>query len=252
MINIFDWPGLIFLISLIVQWLAAYGGQLIRRRRSPLEPGQQADLDTIRNATITLLGIIIGFSFSMAVSRYDQRKGLEEAEANAIGTEYLRAALLSDDATTKVRELLTNYAGLRIAFYEAGRNQSQVDEIQAKTTKIATELWSAILRTRSPTPVTALAISGMNDVLNAQGYTEGAWRNRIPVSAWVLMGLIAIACSMLLGAAARRSDPWALLILPLVLSVAFFLIADIDSPRGGVISVRPQNLITLSRLLDEP
>ncbi len=41
-----------------------------------------------------LLGLIIGFSFSMAISRYDQRKNYEEAEANAIGTEYVRADLL--------------------------------------------------------------------------------------------------------------------------------------------------------------
>jgi len=54
-------------------------------------------------ASLTLLALIIGFSFSMAVSRYDQRKNYEEAEANAIGTEYLRANLLPADDATRVR-----------------------------------------------------------------------------------------------------------------------------------------------------
>jgi hypothetical protein len=57
-------------------------------------------------AVVTLLGLIIGFSFSMAVSRYDQRKNLEEAEANAIGTEYQHASLLPATDVVRVRDLL--------------------------------------------------------------------------------------------------------------------------------------------------
>jgi hypothetical protein len=88
----------------------------------------------------------------------------------------------------------------------------------------------------------------MNDVLNSQGYTQAAWWNRIPVSAWGLLGIIAICGNLLVGYGARASDNRAslLLILPLMLSVSFFLIADIDSPRAGLIRVNPQNLISLS------
>jgi hypothetical protein len=91
-------------------------------------------------------------------------------------------------------------------------------------------------------------VSGMNDVLNSQGYTQAAWWNRIPVAAWGLMGLIAVSCNLLFGYGERRTSALAL-VLPLIISISFFLIADIDSPRAGVIRVAPQNLIALSQTM---
>jgi hypothetical protein len=88
----------------------------------------------------------------------------------------------------------------------------------------------------------------MNDVLNSQGYTQAAWWNRIPVAAWGLMMAIAICCNLLLGYRAQGS--LLLLVMPFIVSISFFLIADIDSPRGGVIRVLPQNLVALSQSLN--
>jgi hypothetical protein len=87
----------------------------------------------------------------------------------------------------------------------------------------------------------------MNDVLNSQGYTQAAWWNRIPPAAWAMMVLIAVLCNAMVGYSGGRGRPrsGALLILPLIVSISLFLIADIDSPRGGIIHVAPQNLISL-------
>jgi hypothetical protein len=88
-------------------------------------------------------------------------------------------------------------------------------------------------------------------VLNSQGYTQAAWWNRIPIAAWALMAAIAICSSLLVGYAAHsvKTGIIELLVLPLVLSISFLLIADIDSPRRGVIRVHPQNLISLLQSL---
>jgi hypothetical protein len=85
-------------------------------------------------------------------------------------------------------------------------------------------------------------------VLNAQGYTQAAWWNRIPPAAWLLMIIIAVCSNILIGYGAHRTKARRLLlfVLPLVVSISFFLIADIDSPRGGVIHVLPQNLKSLA------
>src|SRR5262249_21123399 len=101
----------------------------------------------------------------------------------------------------------------------------------------------------NPTQPVALAVAGMNDVLNARGYTQAAWWNRIPIAAWGLMGLIAVAANLILGYGESQKDALLLLVLPVVISIAIFLIADIDSPRGGIIRVLPQNLIALSQSL---
>jgi protein-S-isoprenylcysteine O-methyltransferase Ste14 len=235
-------------IALVAQAIAAYIGDFVRKRARSFKQGERHDFNVVQAATFTLLALIIGFSFSMAVSRYDQRKTLEEAEANAIGTEYLRADLLPGASGSHVRELLRQYLDLRIAFYEAG-DARRVAEISQQTAIVQDELWSAVLPTAAsqPTPTMALVIAGMNDVINAQGYAQAAWWNRIPVGAWAMMALMAISCNLLVGYSERRKGESLLFILPFVISVAFFLIADLDSPRGGVIRVHPQNLLAGSQ-----
>ncbi|HUK11335.1 MAG TPA: hypothetical protein VLX09_25945 [Stellaceae bacterium] len=239
-----DNPFAVLAVSLVALWLAAQIGWLFHKFGRALGEDERGDFDTLQAAALTLLGLVIGFTFSMAVSRYDQRKNLEAAEANAIGTEYLRADLLPPDNAQTVRTLLRRYADLRISYYETS-GENQLARINGDTTKLQGELWSAVLpaAAKQPTPVVTLAISGMNDVLNSQGYTQAAWWNRIPIAAWEMMGLIAIACNLLVGYGAHRRSVFLLLILPIIVSLAFFLIADIDSPQGGIIRVLPQNLI---------
>jgi hypothetical protein len=243
-----DSPFIVFVISLAAQWVGAFFGDLIHKWVHRLSKVELMDFDKIQAAALTLLALIIGFTFSMAVTRYDQRKNYEAAEANAIGTEYVRAELLPAGDAEKVRQLLRDYLAQRIAYYEAS-DPRQTGELDADATNLQTELWSAILRPaqNQPTPVIALTVWGMNDVLNAQSYTQAAWWNRIPAAAWALMGLIAISCNMLIGYGERRSGLLLLLVLPIIVSVSFMLIADIDSPRGGVIRVLPHNLIALSQ-----
>ncbi len=92
----------------------------------------------------------------------------------------------------------------------------------------------------------------MNDVLNSQGYTQAAWWNRIPMGAWALMSGIALLSNVLVGYGARKVRVRLFMMLPLVVAVSFFLIADIDSPRRGVIRVHPQNLESLQAGFNAP
>src|SRR5208283_2327091 len=247
-----DNPALVFVLSFFVLSLSALTGAQFLMRQRKLEENVREDLGFILTATLTLLGLLIGFTFSMAISRYDQRKNYEAAEANAIGTEYVRTNLLPASDAVKVRALLRNYLDQRVLFYITSDEQ-QIRQINARTAQLQTELMSAVLgpAAAQPTPTIALAVSGMNDVLNSQAYTQAAWWNRIPIAAWVLMGAIAIFGNVLVGYGMRRVkvEGILLLILPLVVAIAFFLIADIDSPRGGVIRVNPQNLVSLAESL---
>ena len=104
-----DFPLFVFVLSLFVLSLSALAGASFLMRRRKLEENVREDLGVILAAALTLLGLIIGFTFSMAISRYDQRKNYEAAEANAIGTEYVRTNLLPASDAVKVRALLTNY-----------------------------------------------------------------------------------------------------------------------------------------------
>lgn len=245
-------PLLVLALTFAALCLSEFAGVSILRSHRDLDAGSREDFGIILSATLTLLGLLIGFSFSMAISRYDQRKNYEEAEANAIGTEYLRADLIPDADAAKVRALLREYLEQRVLFYTS-RDENQLQQVNAYTAQLQDELWSAVRvpAATQPTPVLALAVSGMNDVLNSQGYTQAAWWNTIPPAAWALMAAIAVCCNLLVGYGARpgRTKAYLLLVLPLVVSVAFYLIADLDSPRRGIIRVQPQNLLSLSRSL---
>jgi hypothetical protein len=244
-----NYPRYFFLLSLFVLWLTARVGAWLRGQRA-LKADEREDFDMVLTACLTLLGLVIAFSFAMAINRYDMRKNYEEAEANAIGTEYVRTDLLPADISAVVRSQIKRYLGLRILFYTS-RHEDELGPIDADTARLQAEMWSAVRApaVAQPSPVVALAVSGMNDVLNSQGYTQAAWWNRIPRPAWILMMVIAVCCNFLVGYGERsaKASPALLLVLPLVVSISFLLIADIDSPRRGFIQVVPQNLLRLSQ-----
>ena len=247
--NLRDFPLVVFAGSFVVLWLSALFGATILRGKHDLDQDVRDDFGTILAAVLTLLGLIIGFSFSMAISRYDLRRTYEEAEANAIGTEYVRADLLPAPDGERVRVLLRDYVDQRILFYTS-RDATQLQEINTRTLKLQADLWSVVQgpAVAQPTPINALVVAGMNDVLNSQGYTQAAWWNRIPRAAWWLMLLIAVCGNLLLGYGVRnpKREARLLVVLPLMVAISFLLIADIDSPHGGLIRVPPQNLQSLA------
>jgi hypothetical protein len=250
MIDLMDYPFLTFVISFIVLWLAVRVGNHLQEKVRPLAGDSRDDFSVVQSAAMTLLGLLIGFTFSMAISRYDQRKTYEEAEANAIGTEYVRAGLLPAADMARIQELLRQYLDQRVLFYTT-HDVQQLKQIDSQTSQLQNDLWSVVQArgVAQPTPVVAVAVSGMNDVLNSQGYTLAAWLNRIPPAAWILLGAIAIVCNLLIGYGARARSAMLFLVFPFIVSISFFFIADIDSARRGVIRVRPQNLIILSQSL---
>jgi len=244
-----DYPTLVFVLTLCSLWLCAQLGAALRRKQEAHGGRAPETFTIVLTASLTLLGLIIGFTFSMAISRYDMRKNYEAEEANAIGTEYVRAGLLPATDAAMTRLLLRSYLDQRILLYHSGEEDRR-GQIRQRIAQQQQQLWSTVQNAAlaQPSALTALAAAGMNDVLNSQGYTQAAWWNRIPWAAWLLMSLIALLCNVMVGYATNGATVRSLLllILPVLLATAFLLIADIDSPRGGVIRVRAQNLLSLS------
>jgi hypothetical protein len=244
-----DHPLLVFLLSFVVLLLAAELGDTVHNRVRPLKEEERADFGIELGATLTLLGLLIGFSFSMAVSRYDQRKNYEEEEANAIGTEYVRADLLPADHASKVHDLLKKYLDQRVSFYTT-RNPQRLAKVNEDTADLENQLW-----VRGPgSSDSAHARGGSRHIRNERRielprlHPGGLVEPHSP-GGLVADGSLAICCNFMIGYGAHRTDRRIFLILPLAVSVAFFLISDIDSPRGGAIRVVPQNLLSLAQSL---
>jgi hypothetical protein len=252
--GVLNHPLLVCAFSFVALALSTRVGVFLGKTRRTLEKRSRNDFSTILLATLTLNALIIGFSFSMAINRYEQRRSYEETEASAIGTEYLRADFLPAPDALKVRALLRSYLEQRIAYYRA-RDERQLQGLSGRTAQLQTDLWGLVRSAGAaqPTSVVALVVAGMNDVLGSQSGTQAVWWNRIPKAAWLLMLTIAIIGNLLLGYGAQnpRAETLLLMVLPCVLSISFLLIADIESPRGGLIRVDPQNLTGLAASLTE-
>lgn len=227
----------------------AWLGANIAARNPPRTEEARTDYKVILSASLTLLGLLIGFSFSMAINRYDHRNSAEEVEADAIDTAYLRAELLPPEAAARARTVLKSYLEARISFYTE-RDLGRVREMHIQALGMQQQLWSEVRAAAAAQPTATLAgvVAAINDVVNSRNDTQAAWENRIPGAAWALMLVIAMLCNAMVGYAAPSLKPHRLILalLPLVLSIAFALIADIDSPRGGLIHVEPQNLLYLA------
>ena len=252
MFRMTDHPLLVLVVSFLAFWGCAQLGAALRRMHESHGESAPEVFTVVLTASLTLLGLIIGFTFSMALSRYDLRKTYEASEANAIGTEYVRVGLLPASDASATRALLRSYLEQRILLYRED-DETRRAQVRQHIGQLQRQLWSAVQSSAQaqPGPLTALAAAGMNDVLNSQAYSQAAWWNRIPAAAWLLMFLIALLCNVMVGYAARGATARTLLlfILPALISIAFLLIADIDSPRGGVIRVEAQNLLSLAAQL---
>jgi hypothetical protein len=247
-----DNPFLVLLGSLIVFSVSAWIGTRLHRVLRIGESDRE-NFSFVLGGTLTLLGLLLGFTFSMAVGRYDLRRSHEEQEANAIGTAYGQADLLSATDAARVRGLLRTYVEQRLLFYTL-KDAEQLRRADVETTRLQQEMWTVVTAHASaqPTSVAALIVSGMSVVLSSQGYSQAAWRNQIPTEAWALVVGIGILSNALVGLRARERSATLLLILPIVLSVTLFLIADIDSPRIGVIHVVPRELSAVAESMRGP
>ena len=127
-----DFPLLVFVTAFALTVLSTWFGDALRKRAgAPKEDGRN-ETGILLSAILTLLFLIIGFSFSMAINRYDLRKSCEQTEAIAIATMYSRADLLGPAHAAKAQTLLKRYLDQRILFYTT-RRPGRVSEITADT-----------------------------------------------------------------------------------------------------------------------
>ncbi|MBK5344648.1 hypothetical protein JFU48_25105 [Pseudomonas sp. TH49] len=221
-----------------------------RGTKSPAEGLE--DFRMILGASLSLLALLIGFTLSMSINGFNSRQAGEEMEAAAINAAYIRMDLLPAEDGPKIQSLLIDYLDKRLQFYGTHAPLKQKN-IHLETIDIQNKLWSSIslAANSKQTPITALTVTGINDVLSTQRKTQANWRNQIPLAAWLLLSLVAACCNVMLGYNARgvRRSAALLLILPLMISMSFMMIGDIDAPGRGIIRVKPVNLEFLNETL---
>jgi len=201
-------------------------------------------------AVLTLLGLLLGFTFAMAVSRHDARRQLVVQEANAISTTALRARLLPEPQAANAGRLLREYVALRIEAHRETQFSQRFAALRKSSADLRERLWNEAVAAaaKQPTPITASFIASLNETIDLEATRIAAKRNHVPGAVWLLLLCVA-GCGMWLTgweAGMARGHPFlARFVLPLLIALAIALIADIDSPRGALITLDERPLLEL-------
>jgi len=246
----------VFLATVAVVLLAVEGGFRLgqyRRRRSEQE--DRPPVGEMVAATLALLAFMLAFTFGLAASRFDVRRGLVIDEANAIGTTYLRAGLLPEPHRSDVRSLLREYVDVRLEAVQPGKLSRSI----GRSEELHARLWAHAVAVGEKNPgsiVVGLFIASLNEVidLHAKRLALGV-RNRIPGTIWAALSFVAIIGTSVMGYHAGLADSGrslALLALVLAFSAVVTLIADLDRPQEGLLRVSQQIMIDLQKTLAAP
>ncbi|BDU16689.1 hypothetical protein [Lysobacter auxotrophicus] len=233
--------GVLFLAALIV---AREIGKFIRDR---IPRGDDAKDDTFAMTSVLgLLALLIGFTFSIALSRYDARRELVVNEANAIGTTWLRADLMEAADRDRMRDVLRRYVDARIAFGNARSADEEVANYQ-QTEALQSELWSTMLAgiaSFRDTERASLIVSTTNDAIDVAATRFTARQSHIPPRILRMLGMFALLAAGMVGFE-RGEQRRATTILFVLLTLAVTLVIDLDRPSTGMTNVSQEPMLHL-------
>jgi hypothetical protein len=257
--NIASYPLLTTLIFIALLLAAeVVGFRLGRRKRLSEESADKGDIALILGAVLTLLSLMLGFTYMMSSDRYETRRQLVIEEANAIGTTYLRAKTLPEPQGSQIQELLRQYAALRVEL--AGARSAGIEKLResdARSKELHGAIWSraTALARENPTPVVAVFLVSLNEMIDIHTERLAAFRNRVPSSIYPVL-FISSTIAMFLagfyfGTGKQRVRTLPILFAVLIAAV-MWLIMDLDQPVRGTITASQQSLIDLDRDLNRP
>jgi len=231
------------------------GFRIGRRRQPTADEPDKTHANALHGAMLGLLALLLGFTFAMAVSRYENRKTLMVDQANAIGTAYLRGALLPQPHADRTQKLFRDYIDSRFLYNASVRGSAGVDEAESRATAIENELWgiSRTILTDDPrSQPGSLYTQALNDVFDIREKRRFALDDRVPWAVTVMLfmvslaalGLVAFSC----GLSGRRRMMGNVTFASLI-AVVLTIILDIDSPRVGFVKASDASLVRLQQSL---
>lgn len=244
----------LLIVSVILLGLADLGYRAGVRLCIEREEGHRSLIAGVQGAVLGLLALLLGFTFSMCVTRHDDRRRMIVQEANAIGTVYLRTDLLPPAVGASMKPLLREYLEVRLRMQEMFAHPSQAREEIRRSSEIETTVWQLAQRAaaEAPTPITATFVTALNEMIDTDAARLAALRNQIPVSVWLLLLTVASFGCFTTGYSAgghRARSCFAMQMLPLLIAIVIFLIHDMMHPGSGLVGLSEQPLLDLQSAL---
>ena len=246
--------AILFVAMLLAIEVGYYFG---RRIRLSADDGFKSHVNAIAASLVGILALLLGFTLSLSLQRFDRRSEVVVDEANAIGTAYLRAQLLPASVRGSVQELLREYLDVRVQASgitlteDAERGPRLAKAVQAQAT-----LWeyARVAAEQDPNPVTSgLFIQSLNELIDTYGKRRATLDRHVPeLVLFLLFGTFLMAGVVVgysAGLAGHRAS-FVTYILVALIAVLVFIILDLDRPRRGLIRVSQESLINLQSAIN--
>jgi hypothetical protein len=220
----------------------------------PKKSEADKDSGTVRSAVLALLGLLLGFSFALAGTRHEARRELLVEEANSMVTTARRAQLLPEPRAANVEKLLREYVPLRIAAHREGQFSDQFATMRKRSGELQDRMWAEAVAAAAerPSPITASFITSLNETIDLEAKRVAAKRNHVPGAVWLLLLCVAGSGVWLVSYPAGTSGRHSILerfVFPILIAIVIAIITDIDTPRGGLVSLDERPLLELNETL---
>jgi len=217
-----------------------------RRERSGTE--HDTTLGGVVGATLGLVAFLLAFTFGMAASRFEDRRQILLEEVNALDAAYMRADLIEEPYRSEAHAELRDYVALRLV--EAQSDEGLANDLK-RPERLQDELWKQVVAMNNaapPTATKALFVESINNVVEAQTKRTEMARHPIPSTIWLALYLITVVAMAKVGYQSGVSGPRRSAAMPtmaLTFTLVFVLIADLDRPLRGFLTVSQQAMIDL-------
>jgi hypothetical protein len=241
-----DKPWLVFISVCIALFTSAVlGYRIALSTRINEDSHHHEHITGLREGLFVLLALLLGFTVAMVLPRFDQRNQLVIDEANAIGTTMLRAEILPEPQRGRSLELLRQYVMVRRDFArQTLLDRSSLDRETQQTNNLQRQLWQEMVAAmqQKPTVVVVTYLQALNSMIDIAATRLAAFENRIPLTVWLIIFVVAAFQSFTIGFSLKRRFWFSLVMTPLVIAVVMALVADLDSPHTGMISIHQNSM----------
>jgi hypothetical protein len=212
-------------------------------RRLRIESGE-VPVSKFEDASLALLGLLLGFTFSMAIVKHDQRRLMVVADSNAIGDFYTCASLLKEPVRTKLQSLIHDYVRLRFELSGRKVGEGELENALGRMEQMQDQMTALVDQALvAGTPIAVSLTNTLNGVTSNHAARLAAVRDRLPVSVMLLLLISAVGSSMLVGrdqGVSDKADVAGTACFIVLVSFALFVILDLNQPERGLITVNQE------------
>ena len=239
-------------LSMLIASLVGYGArQLERRLTVRTEEPEHSQESYLVGGMIGLMALLLAFSFSIALDRFDERRHLVVQEANAIGTSYLRAQMLDEPHRSRLSSLLVAYTDNRIKL--ANISPEQLNAQLAINDKLLTEIWAAVAASRDSASAHGISVpllNTFNEVIDLDTERKISRTVKMPNEVLeLLFGFLLLTAAVLGYVLEERRGRIGAAVLFVLLSLYVAVIADLNRPTSGNIREAQDAMLMLQASL---